>query len=204
MNMLEAQVEIQRRWKANGNIFITSDIHGFHKNLCTGSTSWTDKGGCRDFPDQFAMTNQVIANTNMVVGADDLLIDLGDWSFGNADNIAKVRNAITCKNIIHLYGNHDHHIRAHKEHQALFMACLDYLEFSANGNLFVCQHYPIEEWNDINRGAIHLFGHRHTKGRVPKNGRSMDVGLDSNELQVYGLDELIQFMTQIPYTKQHH
>jgi len=204
-DMLRTQIEIENRWKAGGNIIVTSDIHAFHKNLCKGSSSWADKSGCRDFPNQFLMTEAVAANINAVAKEDDLVIHLGDFAFGGLANIPIMREKIVCKNIVNLYGNHDEHLREKSAYQDLFFSCLDYLEFRINGVLFCCQHYPIEEWHDINDGSVHLFGHRHTIGRIPLHGRSMDVGLDSNGIQPYKLDELFNFMTTIePYRKHHH
>ena len=59
-------------------LYITSDTHAYHKNICSGSTVW-DKGADRDFEDQFAMTDALVNNINKTVGEDDILINLGDW-----------------------------------------------------------------------------------------------------------------------------
>ena len=204
MNATSARQMIETAWKANGNIVVTSDIHAFHKNLAAGSSSWESKDGCRPFANQFEMTDVVIDNINSVCGADDILLHLGDFAFGNAANIALARKQIKCKNIITLFGNHDHHIRNHTEYSGLFTACLDYLEFTINGTLFCAFHYPIEEWNEMNRGSVHIFGHRHTKGRIFRNGRSMDIGLDSNDCKPYKLEELHHVMTSVATVRLHH
>lgn len=60
------------------------------------------------------MTEALIANINKVVGQDDTLWHLGDWSFGGIESIWKFRSRIICKNIHLVYGNHDEHIEANK------------------------------------------------------------------------------------------
>lgn len=202
--MLTSRDLIQKSWRNGRDIWVTSDIHGYHKNLCAGSSSWSSKAGCRDFKNQFDMTDVVVDNINSVVKPEDLLLDLGDWAFGGSRNVETLRDRIKCKEIIHIYGNHDEHIRKDRGLQSLFISCLDYLEFRINDIDFTCQHYPIDqEWNGVNRGTIHLFGHRHTRVNSFKN-RSMDVGLDSNNLMPYKLTSILAHMVLIPVGKAHH
>lgn len=214
MNRLQAAKLIETRWKAGGNIFVTSDIHGFHKNLARGSSSWGDGkspeerdkalAGCRPYVNEVVMTNEITAGINADVGEDDLLIHLGDFAFGGAKNIPITRNKIKCKNIITLFGNHDEHLLEDENLQGLFTACLDYLEFRVNGKDVICQHYPIEEWNNINRGSFHFFGHRHTQEFVFKHNRSADVGLDGNNFRVHKLETLIDLFSAQPIERKHH
>lgn len=107
------------------NIWFTSDTHGYHKNICKGSTSWDNDANqnngqsCRDFKDQFEMTDKLVESINKYVKEDDILYHLGDWSFGGIDKIWELRKRINCKNIHLILGNHDHHIEDNKEYGVL-------------------------------------------------------------------------------------
>lgn len=92
-------------------IFFTSDLHYSHRNICYGTSSWDNKEkNCRMFDTIEEMNYQIIKSINDVVGQDDELYFIGDWSFGGIQNIWNIRKQIICKNIHMIYGNHDHHI----------------------------------------------------------------------------------------------
>lgn len=92
-------------------IYFSSDFHGYHANICRGTSSWDDKNNnCRDFDTIEEMNQAIIESINSVVGEDDILYHLGDWSFGGWENIWHLRKQIKCKNIIQICGNHDSHI----------------------------------------------------------------------------------------------
>jgi calcineurin-like phosphoesterase family protein len=157
------------------------------------------------------MNSTLVNNINEVVGEDDILIHLGDWSFGGFEQIEEFRNKILCKNIHLIYGNHDHHIKRNKENiQRLFSSTQDYLNLDLripNGKntdklTLVCMHYPIASWDSMNNGVIHLHGHVH----LPPNlriaeGRAMDVGVDGNNLYPISIQEIKSLMKGRPVKK---
>jgi calcineurin-like phosphoesterase family protein len=102
-------------------VFVTSDTHYGHKNICRGVTAWRLPDGSipidqtRDFDTIEQMNESIISGINSVVGEDDVLIHLGDWSFGGFENIQKFRDRIVCKEIHLILGNHDHHIQNNRE-----------------------------------------------------------------------------------------
>lgn len=102
-------------------IYFSSDFHGYHKNICKGTTQWTNNANhnnnqeCRDFPNEVAMTEHLVENINKCIKEDDILYFLGDWSFGGIDKIWKFRKQINCETIHFILGNHDHHQEANKE-----------------------------------------------------------------------------------------
>jgi calcineurin-like phosphoesterase family protein len=67
---------------------------------------------------------------------------------------------------------------------------------------FVCMHYPIASWHDMNQGVIHLHGHVHLPSdlRVAE-GKAMDVGVDGNGLEPLSLDEVLSLMEDRPIKK---
>jgi calcineurin-like phosphoesterase family protein len=75
------------------NIWFTSDTHYNHTNICRGVTNWRTPNGdipekqTRPFETIDRMNDTIVNNINSVVGQDDILIHLGDWSFGGFDKI---------------------------------------------------------------------------------------------------------------------
>lgn len=171
-------------------VYVCGDIHAYHKNLTSGTSEWADLTRCRNFVNESVMTDHVINNINDIVGEDDLLISGGDWSFGGIDNVKLTRDSINCKRIIHIFGNHDHNIRRHKDLQQLFIWCGDYLELRVGKTLVNIFHYPIASFNEIGHDSVHI--HFHSHGSFNSIGRSMDCGLDTNDLKPYKLDDVIE------------
>lgn len=173
-------------------VFITSDSHYNHNNMCRGTSLWRTSDGLvpvdstRDFKTLDEMNRAIIDNINTVVGQDDILIHGGDFSFGGFENIPKFRNQIYCKTIHHVLGNHDDHIKKNKNnYQDLFTSVSDIilLDFNYKGDKsrLIIQHHPIQSWRDLNQGTIHLHGHTHLVGdRRFGRGRRMDIGFDGN------------------------
>lgn len=199
-------------------LFFTSDTHYNHKNICRGVTDWRLEDGSipvdqtRDFPSLEKMNSTIVDNINSKVGQDDILVHLGDWSFGGFDSIKEFRDRIVCKNIYLLYGNHDHHIERNRDgiqgiftntsqYQMLTVIRPSHPMFGSNvtKHEFVLMHYPICSWHDMNKGRMHLFGHVHLpKGKNVMEGRAMDVGMDGNDLTPYSLSEVINILKDRP------
>lgn len=198
--------------KKDQKLFFTSDTHYGHANICSATTSWVGAENLtRDFKSLEQMNDTIVDNINTKVGEDDILIHLGDWSFGGFDNIKQLRDRIVCKNIHLTYGNHDHHIRNNKEDiQSIFSSTQDYLHLDLrrpNGKLmdkfsFVCMHYPIASWDGMNDGVIHLHGHVHLPPHLRiADGKAMDVGVDGNGLDPISLDEVLALLKNQPIQK---
>lgn len=156
-------------------IFFTSDSHAYHRNIAGPKVSQWDSG-YRDFDDEFVMTDAIVESYNNVVGENDVLYHLGDWSFGGKDKVIKFRERIKCRNIILVYGNHDHNIR--KYYRNLFVETHEYLhrrfETKFGNRLIVMCHYALRVWEKSHHGSYHLYGHSH--GSLPGVGRSFDIG----------------------------
>lgn len=72
------------------NIFFTSDTHYSHSNICRATSKWGDDNLTRDFKSLDQMNTELVNNINEIVGENDILIHLGDWSFGGFENIADI------------------------------------------------------------------------------------------------------------------
>ena len=189
-----------------GRVFITSDTHYGHKNICRGVTDWRTQdgevpvGSTRDFETIEQMNNRLVNAINNVVGQDDTLIMLGDVSFGGFENIGIFLDRLICKNIHLILGNHDHHIENNRENiQSRFLSVQHYLEVNINDKNFVLCHYPLQSWNGLNKGVIQLHGHVHLPAnRKFGNGKRLDVGVDGNDMVPYSIDAIIKIMNKIP------
>lgn len=201
------------------NIWFTSDTHFHHKNIVRGTTEWKEfeKGSShqstRDFDTLEEHDDALVERFNNLIKPGDILYHLGDWSFGGHEQIKIFRDRLNVK-IIHLIkGNHDQHIfKKDSPYASLFSSIQDVLEFSLRidskisgkygKTKFFLSHYSHQIWNQSHHGTIHLFGHSH--GSLQGIGRSMDVGVDTNNLYPYHLDEILFLMKDIKYTQVDH
>lgn len=194
-------------------VFFTSDTHYCHSSICSATTKWVGAENLtRPFNSLEDMNQRLVDNINNMVGENDILIHLGDWSFGGFDKIEEFRSQIKCKNIHLVLGNHDHHIERNKEGvQRLFSSVQQYLRLEVRRPItksmvekftFVCMHYPIASWHDMSQGVIHLFGHVHLPPHLRvMEGRAMDVGVDGNNLEPISMDEVLELMEKQPIKK---
>lgn len=201
-------------------LFLTSDTHYHHRNLCRGVSKWgkydefgnfiVDEPSTRDFKHLREMDEALVDRINSTVGEDDTLVHGGDWSFGGQERVPEFRERIRCKNIILIYGNHDGHIqRNFFGEKKLFKHTSHYEEMLINGeHKLVLFHYPIESWNGMHHGSIMLQGHQHLKGESKmKPGKRMDIGACGNDLYPYSLEEILDIMKDrvfVPLENDHH
>jgi calcineurin-like phosphoesterase family protein len=185
-----------------GTVWITSDTHYHHKNICRGVTNWRTQDGkipvssTRDFRDLDEMDSTIVNNINAKVGPDDTLIHLGDVAFGGFEMVGQFLDRLVCKNIHLVLGNHDHHIQNDREGiQSRFLSVQNYLEANIEGENFILCHYPLQSWNGLNKGFIHLHGHVHLSAQNKwGNGKRLDVGMDGNNMHPYKITEIVHMM----------
>jgi calcineurin-like phosphoesterase family protein len=194
-------------------LFFTSDTHYNHSNICSATTKWEGASNLtREFNSLDHMNDTLVNNINNMVGEDDILIHLGDFSFGGFEKIQEFRDRIVCKNIHLVLGNHDHHIERNKENvQSLFSSVQNYLRLEVRKPVsktmmekftFVCMHYPIASWHDMNIDVIHLHGHVHLPPHLRiADGKAMDVGVDGNGMEPLSLNEVLSIMEKQPIKK---
>ena len=190
------------KFVAKGRVYITSDIHYGHKNICRGVTNWRTPEGevpinsTRDFDSIEQMNSAIVDRINSKVGQEDTLILLGDIAFGGFENIGVFLDRLVCKNIYLILGNHDHHIKNDRSYiKDRFITVKDYAELNIDGENFVLCHYPLASWHGLNKGVIHLHGHVHLSPQNKwGNGKKLDVGLDGNNLYPYSITEIVHMM----------
>lgn len=189
----------------SNNVWITSDTHYSHNNICRGVSNWLSHPDSniemtRDFENLDEMNNALVNGINSNVDSNDWLIHLGDWSFGGFEKIQEFRDKINCKNIVLILGNHDHHIRNNKGNiKKLFSHVADYEELRISRgdsptSTLILFHYPVISWNGMYRGSKMIHGHQHLKGerRITQSNR-MDVGIcGSPEFRPYHIEEILE------------
>lgn len=206
------------------NVWVTSDPHYNHKNICRGESEWQESNkekSTRDFATVKDMNQALVNGINDYVKKEDILFCLGDWSFGGIESIGDFRSKINCE-IIHLiYGNHDHHLEdpykvvyQNLKSKDLFES-LQYVKTitvklgDKKYQIFM-SHYAHLVWDKSHKGALHLFGHSHTSINHLAVGRSQDCGVDNaflkfGEYRPFNLaTEIIPVLLSKPIAKVDH
>ena len=155
------------------------------------------------------MNEAMIENINAIVPADATLWHLGDFAFSSrATNTKKFRDAINCKDIRLIWGNHDRRktylsgvFQAYYESTMIYVfndITLTEAEVQADRKLrkklsralstknvqpIMLSHYAHATWMGSYKGWFQLYGHSH--GGLQKfmdehmpNALSMDIGVD--------------------------
>lgn len=156
------------------NVFVTSDIHFFHKNIL--------KFENRPFKDIEEMNKTIIKNWNNLISNDDLVYILGDISMGSINDTNEIIKKLNGDKIL-IKGNHDTFINNKKFDKSLFKKVSSCEEVTIYGVDFIMCHYPFAS-NDSHK--IQLYRHIHSnKGihrikEIPNN--SFNVCMDVNNL----------------------
>jgi calcineurin-like phosphoesterase family protein len=202
----------------NQEVYITSDSHYHHLNICKATTTWKDSDDVtRKFTSIDQMNDCIVNSINSVVGQDDILIHLGDWSFNGFDNIKLFRDRIICKSIYLIPGNHDQHILKNQNNiqdifteiypQITVLNIKRKLNNTKNTTMYkkynlVLSHYPQCSWIDMNKEYYHLHGHVHLPNHLKLGqGKSLDVGVDGNNYIPYSLTQIDNLLSKQPIKK---
>lgn len=126
-------------------IFITSDHHFGHRNII--------RYCARPFGSVEEMNEELINRWNEVVGPTDIVIHLGDFSFGDERRVHEVKSRLN-GTVILIVGNHDYYASKSKEFLVV------------DGNLiidnFILSHRPLP-LEEIPNGFVNIHGHIHEK-----------------------------------------
>lgn len=159
-----------------GEVFWTSDIHFFHDKI----QAFCPNTRAGDTIEE--MNELIIEKWNKTVRKRDRIFHLGDFSFGSYDQtLAVLKRLNGAKEFIE--GNHDTHALRSviKKNPNLVQSYKSYDEVKVAKEKFVLFHFPIECWNGMHHGRIHIHGHCH--GQTSHNSKLMynriDVGIDT-------------------------
>ena len=169
--------------KKYNNIFVTSDIHFYHKNILGLEN--------RPFKDVYDMNEQIINKWNDIVTNDDLVYILGDFSFGNVNDTMNILKKLNGDKIL-VKGNHDGLVDNKRFDKSLFTEITNFIDVTIYGTSFLMCHYPFAS-NDTHK--IQLYGHIHNnKGlrrvnELPSN--SFNVCMDVNDYKPINIKDII-------------
>ena len=166
--------------------YITSDLHFGHTNIM----KFCPESRARFRNDVDYMNEQMVKEWNEIVEPGDLVYILGDVAFCSAPKAAEYMNRCNGDKIL-IEGNHDR--KALKDHsfRSAFKEVHKYLDISYNGTKVVMFHYPIAEWDQMHRGAVHFHGHLHGGESGLEKFRAVDAGMDATGFIVQEMDLMI-------------
>lgn len=192
-------------------IYVTSDTHFNHPNICGPSISkW--ETGYRNFGSLKEMDDTILDGINSRVCVNDILIHCGDFGFfrNNPTLYYTYREQIRCKRIYLILGNHDKDVRTYWKqlekddvfiirNQWQFHVNWDNKAKSINKGLdFVVYHYPKPEMRKkfpfiVKPNEILLHGHIHTNppSIQMEPYKSIDVGVDGNNFKPWSIQEIV-------------
>lgn len=186
-------------------IWLTSDLHLGHKNICRGTTVWTS--GYRDFSTVEEMDSHIIDQINKYVQYEDKLYFLGDFCFGGHINTPNYRDRINCRTIHVCKGNHDHKIG---NYLSSFNSVQDTITIEKKDYQLFMSHYPHLSWLGSAKGYIMVHGHEHGAiNHLNENCRRLDVGVDSaykmfGEYRPFSLEEVLEINNKKPISELGH
>jgi calcineurin-like phosphoesterase family protein len=166
--------------------YITSDIHFGHKNIM----KFCPVTRARFRNDVDYMNEQIIREWNEVVTTADHTYILGDVAFCNVETAIKFMKRLNGTKTL-IAGNHDRKLIQRQDFVDCFDDVQDYYSINVNGTKVVMFHYPIAEWDQMHRGAVHFHGHVHGGKTGLEGSRAMDVGMDATGEVVVSLDRMI-------------
>ena len=144
----------------------------------------------RPYKDVEDMNQSMIREWNKSVQPGDLVYILGDFAFLSADKAVRILDQLNGDKIL-IVGNHDRKLVKDPAFRRCFKEIHTYLDtVRYNGKPVIMFHFPILEWDQMHRGAIHLYGHVHGKESGLEKYRARDVGMDATGKVVVPLDEI--------------
>ena len=180
--------------------FFTSDTHFGHANIIKYSE--------RPFQNVRQMDEALIGNWNEIVGEDDIVFHLGDFTLG--ENARRYFAALNGRiRILTLEWHHDarwlkaeigkNRLVSRSGHPVRLLPALTVLSCAALGTAqhalpITISHYPLAEWEASHHGAWQLHGHSHSAYTDPQGRKCLDVGVDAMNYRPVSLDALAGMM----------
>ena len=178
--------------------WITSDLHFGHKNIM----KFCPQTRARFNDDVSYMNNAMVEEWNARVEPSDLVYILGDVAFMSGSDAGRMINRLYGTKIL-VEGNHDRKTLQDATFRSAFAEVHKYLDITYDGHKCVMFHYPIYEWDQMHRGALHFHGHLHGGTTGMEKYRCMDVGMDSTGEIVISMDRAVR-MIKDNEIKGHH
>lgn len=166
--------------------WITSDLHFGHTNIM----KFCPQSRARFNNDVDYMNEAMVIEWNSLVQPEDLVYILGDVAFLPAAKAVQYMKRCNGKKIL-VKGNHDRKLLNDPVFRSCFESVHDYLDITYNGTKCVMFHYPIAEWDQMHRGAVHFHGHLHGGESGLEKFRARDMGMDATGFIVVEMERAI-------------
>lgn len=154
--------------------FFTADQHYGHANIIRHCN--------RPFASVDEMDAELIRRHNEIVGADDVVVHAGDFSYRAARPPQHYLEKLNGRHIM-VRGSHDHWLDD---------STSDILELKIEGRFVVVCHYALRTWPRSHYNSWQVHGHSH--GTLEPIGKQWDVGVDHNELAPVSFAQLCVIM----------
>ena len=178
--------------------WVTSDLHFGHKNIM----SFCPQTRARFRNDVTYMNSAMVEEWNAKVQPEDTVYILGDVAFMSGSDAGRMMNRLNGTKIL-IKGNHDRKTLMDSTFRNAFAEIHDYLDVVYDGHRIVMFHYPIAEWDQMHRGALHFHGHLHGGVSGIEKYRALDVGMDSTGEIVISMERAIRLIKENEI-KGHH
>lgn len=178
--------------------YITSDLHWGHKNIM----SFCPVSRARFRNDVDYMNEAMVKEWNDLIEADDLVYILGDVAFLPAAKATEYMRRLNGRKIL-VQGNHDRKLLQDTDFRDCFDEIHHYLDINYAGTKVVMFHYPIAEWDQMHRGAVHFHGHLHGGVSSLEQYRCRDMGIDATGVIAVLMEDAIRDAMQ-GKIKGHH
>ena len=170
--------------------FYIADTHFGHHNVIRYDN--------RPFRTTAEMDNTMIDNWNKVVGDNDTVYILGDFSWYGFENTVKILDSLRGDKVL-IRGNHD---RLNVSVAKRFFKIENYLEITDGKERVVLNHYPMPFWNGQFRNTVHLYGHVHNSHQ---HNYCLSIQKELAQLQdipmrMYNVGCMIPYMDYTPRT----
>ena len=191
------------KFSREDKIWFTADSHIGHRNII--------KYCQRPFSNVEEMNETLICNWNKVVGKNDYVFHLGDFSVGGAAEWTSILDNLNGR-IFLVLGNHDMN-NVDQGFMRRFEDVAMQMLITIGKQRVYLNHYPFLCYGGAYRGTWQLFGHVHTSSCMsgldgPRLQmlfpRQYDVGVDNNNYTPISFEEVeVKIQIQITQSLSH-
>jgi len=165
--------------------FFTADEHYEHPNIITFCN--------RPFSNILEMNEELIKRHNEVVSSKDITVHAGDFCLNGTCKGEAAKKIIARLNGKHIFiaGTHDSWMdKTTNDKMWLWQQKIE-------GHHVTVSHFAMRVWPYSHYDSWLLYGHSH--GRLPGEGKSMDVGVDTNDFYPYSWTKIKGIMVTKPF-----
>ena len=166
--------------------WITSDLHFGHTNIM----KFCPQSRARFKNDVDYMNEEMVREWSATIAPKDTVYILGDVAFLPADKAVKIMRRLNGTKIL-IEGNHDRKLLNDPVFRSCFAEVHPYLCITYEKTRVVMFHYPIAEWDQMHRGAVHFHGHLHGGTSGMEKYRCRDMGMDATGMIAVTMERAI-------------